>query len=189
MGAEFLSNFSPSTTHVIMKTDADFVCERTLKYFMGIAGRRWVVSYQWIIECFREGSIVDELEFEVRGDVINGRNHNGPRKARKTADAELLLSQYEICCYGSFTGMSRDQLEWMIELCGASIVKEPCLFTYSPNCTEVVVVQPDANPINTNYRAIQRQYNSIVVSREWILDSIACYENHQLKAYLICLPD
>ncbi|XP_055513155.1 breast cancer type 1 susceptibility protein homolog [Leucoraja erinacea] len=189
MGAEFLSNFSPSTTHVIMKTDADFVCERTLKYFMGIAGRRWVVSYQWIIECFREGSIVDELEFEVRGDVINGRNHNGPRKARKTADAELLLSQYEICCYGSFTGMSRDQLEWMIELCGASIVKEPCLFTYSPNCTEVVVVQPDANPINTDYRAIQRQYNSIVVSREWILDSIACYENHQLKAYLICLPD
>ncbi|XP_078280482.1 breast cancer type 1 susceptibility protein homolog [Rhinoraja longicauda] len=189
MGAEFLSNFSPSTTHVIMKTDADFVCERTLKYFMGIAGRRWVVSYQWIIECFREGSIVDELEFEVRGDVINGRNHNGPRKARKTADTELLLSPYEICCYGSFTGMSRDQLEWMIELCGASIVKEPCLFTYSPNCTEVVVVQPDANPINTDYRAIQRQYNCIVVSREWILDGIACYENHQLKAYLICLPD
>ncbi|XP_051894759.1 breast cancer type 1 susceptibility protein homolog isoform X4 [Pristis pectinata] len=189
MGAEFRSNFSPSTTHVIMKTDADFVCERTLKYFMGIAGRRWVVSYQWIIECFRDGSIIDELEFEVRGDVINGRNHGGPRKARKTVDGKLLLSHYEICCYGSFTGMSRDQLEWMIELCGASIIKEPYLFTYSPNCTEVVVVQPDANPINTDYRAIERQYNSTVVSREWILDSIACYERHQLKAYQICLPD
>ncbi|XP_072927649.1 breast cancer type 1 susceptibility protein homolog isoform X2 [Hemitrygon akajei] len=188
IGAEFQSDFSPSTTHVIMKTDADFVCERTLKYFMGIAGRRWVVSYQWIIECFNKSSMIDELEFEVQGDVINGRNHNGPRKARKTFDGKL-LNNYEICCYGSFTGMSRDQLEWMIELCGASIIKEPCLFSYSPNCTEVVVVQPDANPINTDYKAIERQYNSIVVSREWILDSIACYEHHQLKDYQICLMD
>ncbi|XP_078385846.1 breast cancer type 1 susceptibility protein homolog isoform X2 [Cetorhinus maximus] len=187
-GATFLTNFSPSTTHVIMKTDTDLVCERTLKYFMGIAGRRWVVSYQWIIECSRKGMVIDEHEFEVQGDVINGRNHNGPRKARKTVDGKLLLSHCEICCFGSFTGMSRDQLEWMIELCGASIIKEPYLFTYSPNCPAVVVVQPDANPANTDYGAIQRQYNNIVVTREWILDSVACYQNQQLEAYLVCLP-
>ncbi|XP_067825031.1 breast cancer type 1 susceptibility protein homolog [Heptranchias perlo] len=186
-GATFLNNFSPSTTHVVMKTDTDLVCERTLKYFMGIAGRRWVISYQWIIECFREGTVIDEHEFEVQGDVINGRNHKGPRKARKTADGKLLLSNYAVCCFGSFTGMSRDQLEWMVELCGASIIKEPYLFTYSTNCTAVVVVQPDANPVNTDYRAIQRQYNTIVVTREWILDSVARYQNHQLEAYLVCL--
>ncbi|XP_048470696.1 breast cancer type 1 susceptibility protein homolog [Rhincodon typus] len=187
-GATFLSTFSTSTTHVIMKTDTDLVCERTLKYFMGIAGRRWVVSYQWIIECFRKGMVIDEHEFEVKGDVINGRSHNGPRKARKTPDEKLLLSHYEVCCFGSFTGMSRDQLEWMVELCGASIIKEPYLFTYSPNRTAVVIVQPDANPENTDYRAIQRQYNNFVVTREWILDSVACYQNHQLDAYLVCLP-
>ncbi|XP_059494666.1 breast cancer type 1 susceptibility protein homolog isoform X2 [Stegostoma tigrinum] len=183
-GATFLSTFSTSTTHVIMKTDADLVCERTLKYFMGIAGRRWVVSYQWITECFRKGMVIDEREFEVKGDVINGRSHNGPRKARETPDEKLLLSHYEVCCFGSFT----DQLEWMVELCGASIIKEPYLFTYSPNRTVVVIVQPDANPENTDYRAIQRQYNNIVVTREWILDSVACYRNHQLDAYLVCLP-
>ncbi|XP_038634469.1 breast cancer type 1 susceptibility protein homolog isoform X2 [Scyliorhinus canicula] len=184
-GATFLSNFSPSTTHVIMKTDADLVCERTLKYFMGIAGRRWVVSYQWITECFRKCMVIDEVMFEVQGDVINGRSHNGPRKARKTTDEKLLLSHYEICCFGSFTGMSRDQLEWMVELCGASIIKEPYLFTYSSNRTAVVVVQPDANSANTDYETIQRQYNT-VVSREWILDSVACYQNHQLEAYIVC---
>ncbi|XP_072343370.1 breast cancer type 1 susceptibility protein homolog isoform X2 [Scyliorhinus torazame] len=186
-GATFLNNFSPSTTHVIMKTDADLVCERTLKYFMGIAGRRWVVSYQWIIECFRKCMVIDEVMFEVQGDVINGRSHNGPRKARKTTDEKLLLRHYEICCFGSFTGMSRDQLEWMVELCGASIIKEPYLFTYSSNRTAVVVVQSDANSANTDYEAIQRQYNT-VVSREWILDSVACYENHQLEAYMVCDP-
>ncbi|XP_058858948.1 breast cancer type 1 susceptibility protein homolog [Acipenser ruthenus] len=100
-------------------------------------------------------------------------------------DGKLLLSDYEICCYGTFTDMSKGQLEWMVELCGATVIKEPCLFTYSPDCRPVVIVQPDSGGKEIDYEALQRQYNASVVTREWILDSVACYSCHSLDSYLV----
>ncbi|NXH73328.1 BRCA1 protein, partial [Hydrobates tethys] len=180
-----LSNhITEGTTHVIMKTDKELVCERTLKYFLGIAGRKWVVSYQWVIQSFKEGRILDEEKFEVRGDVINGRNHQGPKRARQSL-TEKIFKDFEICCYGPFTDMTTEHLEWMVELCGASVVKQLHLFTHKTNSTAVVVVQPDAWMENTDYRAIQQKNNVAMVTREWVLDSVACYECQEFDAYLV----
>ncbi|XP_009460193.1 PREDICTED: breast cancer type 1 susceptibility protein [Nipponia nippon] len=180
-----LSNhITEGTTHVIMKTDKELVCERTLKYFLGIAGRKWVVSYQWIIQSFKEGRILDEENFEVRGDVINGRNHQGPKRARQSL-TEKIFKDFEICCYGPFTDMTTEHLEWMVELCGASVVKQLHLFTHKTNSTAVVVVQPDAWVENMDCRAIQQKNNVAMVTREWVLDSVACYQCQEFSAYLL----
>ncbi|NWX09683.1 BRCA1 protein, partial [Caloenas nicobarica] len=180
-----LSNhFTEGTTHVIMKTDKELVCERTLKYFLGIAGRKWVISYQWVIQSFKEGRILDEENFEVRGDVINGRNHQGPRRARQ-ALTDKIFKDFEICCYGPFTDMATEHLEWMVELCGASVVKQPHLFTRTRNSTAVVVVQPDAWMEDTDYGVIQQKTNVAMVTREWVLDSVACYKCQELDTYLV----
>uniref|UniRef100_A0A7M4ELS9 RING-type E3 ubiquitin transferase n=1 Tax=Crocodylus porosus TaxID=8502 RepID=A0A7M4ELS9_CROPO len=179
-----LSNqITEGTTHVIMKTDMDLVCERTLKYFLGIAGRKWVVSYQWVIQSFKEGRILYESDFEVRGDVINGRNHQGPKRARQS-QAGKLFKDFEICCYGPFTDMNTENLEWMVELCGASVVTQLHLFTHKA-VTAVVIVQPDAWVEDTGYRAIQQKCSATVVTREWVLDSVACYERQEFDAYLV----
>ncbi|NXP04454.1 BRCA1 protein, partial [Thinocorus orbignyianus] len=180
-----LSNhITEETTHVIMKTDKELVCERTLKYFLGIAGRKWVVSYQWVIQSFKEGRILDEENFEVRGDVINGRNHQGPKRARQSL-TEKIFKGFEICCYGPFTDMTTEHLEWMVELCGASVVKQLHLFSRAANSTAVVVVQPDAWRENTDYREIQGKNNVSMVTREWVLDSVACYQCQELGTYLV----
>ncbi|XP_031456399.1 breast cancer type 1 susceptibility protein isoform X2 [Phasianus colchicus] len=180
----FSNHITDGTTHVIMKTDEELVCERTLKYFLGIAGRKWVVSYQWIIQSFKEGRILDEENFEVKGDVINGRDHQGPKRARQSL-AEKIFKDFEICCYGPFTDMTTGHLEWIVELCGASVVKQLHLFTHKVNSTAVVVVQPDAWMEGTSYEAIQQKNNVAVVTREWVLDSVACFKCQELDAYLV----
>uniref|UniRef100_A0A671F2G6 Breast cancer type 1 susceptibility protein homolog n=1 Tax=Rhinolophus ferrumequinum TaxID=59479 RepID=A0A671F2G6_RHIFE len=172
------------TTHVIMKTDVEFVCERTLKYFLGIAGGKWVVSYFWVTQSMEERKILDECDFEVRGDVVNGRNHQGPKRARESQDNKMFRG-LEICCYGPFTNMPTDQLEWMVQLCGASVVKEPSSFTLGKGTYPIVVVQPDAWTEDSGLQAIGQMCEAPVVTREWVLDSVALYQCQELDTYLV----
>uniref|UniRef100_A0A2K5IME1 Breast cancer type 1 susceptibility protein homolog n=1 Tax=Colobus angolensis palliatus TaxID=336983 RepID=A0A2K5IME1_COLAP len=127
------------TTHVVMKTDAEFVCERTLKYFLGIAGGKWVVSYFWVTQSIKERKMLNEV----------------------------------------------NQLEWMVQLCGASVVKELSSFTLGTGFHPVVVVQPDAWTEDNGFHAIGQMCEAPVVTREWVLDSVALYQCQELDAYLI----
>ncbi|KAM9208374.1 breast cancer type 1 susceptibility protein isoform 33-T33 [Dugong dugon] len=177
---EDLLNLEQNTS----EKDAEFVCERTLKYFLGIAGGKWVVSYFWVTQSIKERKMLDEYDFEVRGDVVNGRNHQGPKRAREFQDRKIFTG-LEICCYGPFTNMPTDQLEWMVQLCGASVVKEPLSFTLGMDTHPIVVVQPDAWKEDSGFHAIGQLCEAPVVTREWVLDSVALYQRQELDTYLI----
>ncbi|KAL4835339.1 hypothetical protein H8958_019530 [Nasalis larvatus] len=77
------------------------------------------------------------------------------------------------------------QLEWMVQLCGASVVKELSSFTLGTGFHPVVVVQPDAWTEDNGFHAIGQMCEAPVVTREWVLDSVALYQCQELDAYLI----
>ncbi|KAK7802204.1 hypothetical protein U0070_008744 [Myodes glareolus] len=112
------------------------VCERTLKYFLGIAGGKWIVSYSWVIRSIQERKLLNELER-------------------------------------------------MLQLCGASVVKELSSLTRDTDAHPIVIVQPSAWTEENDCPEIGQLCEAHLVMWDWVLDSISVYQRRDLDAYLV----
>ena len=64
-----IKDYSPDlVSHIICACAPKSHCPRTLKYLLGIAGKSWIISFDWILESLEAGSLLNEDKFVVVGD-------------------------------------------------------------------------------------------------------------------------
>ncbi|XP_033762234.1 uncharacterized protein LOC117343823 [Pecten maximus] len=122
---KFFVKFNSFVTHVIVKTvpPGQRVCERTLKFFQGVANQCWVLDYQWVTDSKAAGQLLPEDKYEIIGDTITGNGHYGPRQSRLSN--RLLLEGFHFFCLGTSESLTTDDLVDLIERCGGTVVDHP----------------------------------------------------------------
>ena len=152
-----IKDYTPEhVTHIICACAPKSHCPRTLKYLLGIAGKSWIVSFDWILESIESGKILKEDRFVVTGDEAVKCDTNACEKSR--ADPGKLFTGHEFYLQGSFTfgGPSKTDLTNLIQLSGGSICKK---------------AGPDSIIISDSQEFKKGEY-----PYTWLFDAISCYE-------------
>jgi hypothetical protein len=108
-GASFQSNFSMEVTHVIVQIDNETKAgQKTFKYIQGIAFKKYVVNFQWIIDCLKQNSILDENEdkYEVLDPDIF---ECGSKRSRSRT--QNLFEGFAFFCQGPFNSFPMDEFK------------------------------------------------------------------------------
>lgn len=121
-----IKEYSPETvSHIICACAPKAHCPRTLKYLLGIAGKAWIVSFDWILESLEAGAILDEKEFVVVGDEAVQCDTMACQKSR--ADPGKLFEGKKFYLAGLFNapGPSKVELTNLIQIAGGAVCKKP----------------------------------------------------------------
>lgn len=184
-GGKFVLQFSKDVTHVIVKTVSENgrYCDRTLKYFQGIANKCWILSYKWVKESLEKKRLLQMDDYEIIGDTVNGFAHRGPTRSRLSNVP--LFKQFEMHIVGNSAELPQDVLKSLIEMSSGIVVSDPEEFSSRPGITCLAIA--NSTQILKEFRRLKNEiqiYGILLVSREWILDSVAMFRLQSLEGYI-----
>lgn len=176
--AEYTVDFIPQVTHVIVETDERDSASRTLKYLLGVAHKKWILSYRWVTDSLSQGRLLEEEDYEV----LDSENEEpGPRRSRLSKEG--LFDTFAFACIKPFPDITIDQLQDLLTSTGgtvvqtledlASVTNKLKMILYSSNVYEPVVLE--------NWR---RRGAALPVQVEWVLSCISQYELVSFRSYL-----
>lgn len=110
--ATYQTQFNKNVTHMIVKTDNNNGASKTLKYLQGIAHRKWIVSYQWVLDSLKERRAVNEELYEV---VDCMTLEAGPRKSRLRE--KDLFDGFVFLCIGPYAHLSVEEYQVSTMFC------------------------------------------------------------------------
>ncbi len=119
------TDYSPQTvTHILCACAPRGRCPRTMKYLMGIVGKSWIVSINWILDSLAAAQVLDEKKFVVVGDEVIKEDSFACEVSR--SDPDGLFTGLDFYLAGAFKGLgpSKADLTALIKLAGGTIVPE-----------------------------------------------------------------
>lgn len=106
VNVKYRQQFDQEVTHVIVKADKDNSANKTLKYLQGVAHKKWIVGFDWVINSLKENRLVNEEPYEV---VDSRTLEAGPRRSRLRE--KDLFTGFVFFCNGPYDNVSVQQYQ------------------------------------------------------------------------------
>ncbi|XP_065052691.1 uncharacterized protein LOC135681947 isoform X1 [Rhopilema esculentum] len=188
IGCKFSTSFIDGVSHLIMGTDENFAIDRfayTYKYLMALITGSWIVSFKWVTSSLNAQKVVDEAQYEVKGDISS--NHEMvPKLARNSKQRKdsPLFTDLTLSLVGDFQtcNMTREQLAQLLEKGGAVVMFELPKSIPSKNFLLIT----DSEDIE-GFKSQFIEANIQPVHYQWITESIINYKVQNPAEFLINL--
>ncbi|XP_076908631.1 BRCA1-associated RING domain protein 1-like [Bidens hawaiensis] len=191
-GALVTQYWKDNVTHVIVATDSNGACTRSMKFLMAILNGKWIVTMEWIKACVEAGHVVNEEPYEVQRDTHGCSG--GPKSGRLRAlnNAPKLFSNMKFYFVGDFVEALKIDLINLVKTGGGTIIATKdqlssnrfadvkvygvSLVIYNAdfsNCAEL----EDAGLVKFQRLGaaedVARECGSRAIAHTWILESVA----------------
>ncbi|KAL3831656.1 hypothetical protein ACJMK2_023384 [Sinanodonta woodiana] len=191
---KFYNTFNCSVSHVIVRPDKQNIrlCDRTLKFFQGIAHHCWIVSFQWVVDSRTAGHLLPEDAYEIQGDTANGNIHFGPKRSRLSNS--LLVEKFAFYCTGESPGLTAEDMRGLLEESGGTIIPDVSQLSSSDKipliiaCSEWDEEEENKELIQreiSKFNEIYKKQHVVTLSREWVLDSLTLYRLQPFEEYVL----
>ncbi|CAF3360348.1 unnamed protein product [Rotaria sp. Silwood1] len=183
--ARLSNQIDETTTHLIASEVEQRVCCLTKKVFFAVAYHQYVIGYQWIEECLNKQCLLNEDSYEILGDASLSSEHNGMNRSRLIHQPIFQSYSYAIaveCSIGCQQGMfTRQELEQLVQLSGAILLKEHNRQALDINTTIIVLCDDDDKMVVKKYHDLKNKIYYVIP--EFFLDSLILYEVQPIKGY------
>ena len=183
--ARLSSQVDANTTHLIVSEVESRVCCLTKKVFFAVAFHHYVLGFQWIEDCLQKDTLLSEETYEILGDSSLSVDHHGMQRSRLTREPIFKSMPYAFaveCAIGCQQGMfTRDELERLVELAGAILIRNVQNETIETHRTLIVLCDDEEKNVRKKYQHVQVKV--VFVIPEYFLDSIVLHEVQPIKCY------
>ncbi|XP_043677557.1 breast cancer type 1 susceptibility protein homolog [Vespula pensylvanica] len=166
LSIKWTKKFNPTVTHVIVGINNDNTVTKTLKFLQGMAYKKFVVGFNWVTDCLKEETIVNEEPYEVL-------NFCAPKTTPpRSRNRENFFNGFTFLCIEPFRSITVDQFEDLLKALGATIVQTMDDFITAKEKYKIILVQSGVHTdeiIASWYKEIK----AIIISSNWVVECIS----------------